>query len=223
METVRFYEPHMITSPEWRELLVSEWDKYYFRKLMGILKDKLQTEDSRLLPARKHVFRPLNDVDYSDVRVVILGQDPYPNDKKAIGRAFAVPDGEKAASLNNIMKEVGVQDYNGELDGWVSQGVMLLNSVLTVSEFHPGSHRNIGWEQFTDRIISLLNERIDRVLFMLWGNDARKKEHLITNDRHIVIKTGHPSPLAMNAGFIGSKIFEKANKHLDPPINWSKT
>ncbi len=177
----------------------------------------------------------MQDLDYEKVTVVILGQDPYHGPNQAIGRCFAVPNTlkPKPPSLVNIFKEIQsdlgkpVDPMQSELSHWVEQGVLLLNTVLTVRQGQANSHREKGWENFTDRVIGILNERPDPVVFILWGAPARKKKLLITNKAHKIIESPHPSPLSAYHGFFGSKPFSKANAYLKamgkPPIDWQIT
>jgi len=174
-------------------------------------------------------------VDYPDVKVVILGQDPYHGDGQAIGLSFAVPNSLrlKPPSLQNIFKEiasdlgVSMNLSHSDLSGWVSQGVLLLNSVLTVRKDQAFSHRGKGWEIFTDKVISLLNDRLEPIVFLLWGAAAQKKVELISNSQHFILKSAHPSPLSAHNGFFGSRHFSQTNKILQDlnlgAINWSKT
>ena len=162
----------------------------------------------------------LDITDYNDVKVVILGQDPYHGIGEANGLAFSVNDGVKIPpSLKNIYKELhddlGVEIPNtGNLESWAKEGVLLLNSVLTVEKDKPASHKNIGWETFTDSIIKKLNERDKPIVFILWGNFAKSKKELITNPKHLVLTSSHPSPFSVNYGFFGSKPFSKTNEFL---------
>ncbi len=218
----------------WREYLAPEAEQDYFRKLTQFLKTEY-TQKKTIFPKRESVLRALQEVDYDKVKVVILGQDPYHGPGQAIGLSFAVPNDlkRKPPSLVNIFKEIesdlGVKiDPNAsELSSWAEQGVLLLNTVLTVRQSEAFSHREQGWELFTDRVIRLLNDRRDPVIFILWGGPARKKKVLITNSQHYIIESAHPSPLSAYQGFFGSKPFSKANailrKLAKEPINWSKT
>lgn len=218
----------------WRGHLAPEAQKPYFKGLSTFLKAEYQSK-APVFPARDRVLRALQDLDYEKVTVVILGQDPYHGPNQAIGRCFAVPNTlkPKPPSLVNIFKEIQsdlgkpVDPMQSELSHWVEQGVLLLNTVLTVRQGQANSHREKGWENFTDRVIGILNERPDPVVFILWGAPARKKKLLITNKSHKIIESPHPSPLSAYHGFFGSKPFSKANAYLKamgkPPIDWQIT
>jgi len=198
------------------------------------LKQEYQTKKP-VYPARERVLRALQDLDYEKVKVVILGQDPYHGPGQAIGRSFAVPNElkPKPPSLMNIFKEIksdlgkDIDPSKSELSHWVEQGVLLLNTVLTVRMGQAHSHREKGWEAFTDRVIGLLNDRPDPIVFILWGAPARKKKALITNPIHKTIESPHPSPLSAYHGFFGSKPFSKTNALLKKigkdPIDWEIT
>lgn len=220
--------------PGWREQLSEEASKPYFGELTRFLREEYR-RSTPIFPNRQNILRALQEVDYPDVRVVILGQDPYHGAGQAIGRSFAVPNQlrVKPPSLKNIFKEIEEDlskqvDPNGsELTEWVKNGVLLLNTVLTVRQSQAFSHRNHGWEQFTDRVISLLNERQDPVIFILWGSPARKKKEMITGRQHKIIESPHPSPLSAHRGFFGSRPFSKANHLLSqmgkPTVPWELT
>ena len=218
----------------WRSHLAPEAEKNYFQDLTGFLRQEYRA-GKPIYPTRERVLRALQDLDYDRVKVVILGQDPYHGPGQAIGRSFAVPNDlkPKPPSLGNIFKEIQsdlgrkVDTGASELSHWVSQGVLLLNTVLTVRQGQANSHRLKGWENFTDRIIALLNDRSDPIVFILWGAPARKKKALITNSIHRIVESPHPSPLSAHYGFFGSKPFSKANAHLrgmgKEPIDWEIT
>lgn len=185
-----------------------------------------------IYPDAAHVLRALRLVDYPDVKVVILGQDPYHGDGQANGLAFAVNPGVKPPpSLKNIFKEIsadlGVHPPSGtSLEGWAKQGVLLLNSVLSVSAHEAFSHRGKGWEPFTESIVRALNEHPQPLVFMLWGAPAQQKEKLITNSRHLILKAAHPSPLSAHRGFLGCRHFSQANAflaHSGRFIDWIQT
>ena len=176
------------------------------------------------------IFNALHYTPYNKVKVVILGQDPYHGPNQAHGLSFSVkPEVQTPPSLKNIFKELNTDlncfiPNNGFLESWAMQGVLLLNTVLTVRANCPNSHKGIGWETFTNKIISSLNERHEPIVFILWGSNAQKKEELITNPKHFIIKSAHPSPLSAHRGFFGSKPFSKTNDFLnsinEKPINW---
>jgi uracil-DNA glycosylase len=213
---------------DWQILLQEEMQKEYYQKLQQFLTEEYQTKT--IYPARDDVFNALNFTAYQDVKVVILGQDPYHRPGQAHGLSFSVKPGTPLpASLRNIFKEL--QDdlsckipAHGYLKKWAKQGVLLLNTVLTVEEGKANSHKNKGWEVFTDRIISLLNEKKQPLVFILWGNHAQSKKLLITNPYHHIIASAHPSPLSVRHGFFKSKPFSKANTLLVAadlsPIDW---
>ena len=203
---------------KWDVVLSSEFKKDYFRKLGIFVKSEYKSKVC--FPKYSDVFNALRYTDYDQVKVVILGQDPYHGEGEAHGLSFSVHDNVKRPpSLNNILKElyddIGVVRQGNELTDWAFQGVLLLNSVLTVVKDTPLSHRGKGWEIFTDTIISKLNEREEPIVFILWGSYARSKKGLITNNRHYVIESAHPSPLSANRGFFGSKPFSKTNEFLE--------
>lgn len=232
METTSRFPDNL--PPRWRDFLSEEPKKDYFQSLTKFLRTELQGKTPVFPPSEK-VLRALQEVDYDAVKVVILGQDPYHGAGQAIGLSFAVPNTltRKPPSLVNIFKEIQsdlkkeIDPTKSELSSWVKDGVLLLNTVLTVRQAQAFSHRDKGWEFFTDRVISLLNERKDPVVFILWGAPSRKKKLLITNKHHHIIESAHPSPLSAYAGFIGSRPFSKANAILEKlgkkPINWEIT
>lgn len=220
--------------PGWRERLASEAGKEYFKTLTSFLRGEYRG-DCPIFPPREKVLRALQGVDFQDVKVLILGQDPYHGPGQAVGLCFAVPNDlrPKPPSLVNIFKEIEadlgakVDPSSSELSSWVNQGVLLLNTVLTVRRSQAFSHREKGWEIFTDKVISLLNERQDPVVFVLWGGPARKKKELITNAWHKIVESAHPSPLSAYKGFFGSRPFSKTNALLQQlgkaPVQWHQT
>lgn len=204
---------------DWQELLEDEMEKEYYLKLREYLIEEYKTKT--IYPDKNDIFTALDLTAYKDVRVVIFGQDPYHGPNQSYGLAFSVKPGVKIPpSLRNIYKELNDDlgcpiPNNGTLTKWSEEGVLLLNTSLTVRAGEANSHRNIGWEIFTDRIIKLLNNREKPIVFILWGNNSKKKEELITNPHHYIIKSFHPSPLAASRGFFGSKPFSKTNNFLE--------
>ena len=202
----------------WDTVLDSEYHKEYFANIVKFV-NKVYKEKT-IFPPKARILSALDITDYNDVKVVILGQDPYHGIGEANGLAFSVNDGVKIPpSLKNIYKELhddlGVEIPNtGNLESWAKEGVLLLNSVLTVEKDKPVSHKNIGWETFTDSIIKKLNERDKPIVFILWRNFAKSKKELITNPKHLVLTSSHPSPFSVNYGFFGSKPFSKTNEFL---------
>ena len=213
---------------EWDDILKNEFKKDYYLNLREILKKEYATYT--IYPDMFDIFTAFKETSYSDIKVVILGQDPYHGPNQAHGLAFSVQKGVKIPpSLLNIYKEID-NDYNygipnnGYLVPWARQGVFLLNTVLTVRKGEANSHKGIGWETFTDRVIEVLGEREKPMVFMLWGNQAREKENLIKNDKHLILKSPHPSPFSAHRGFLGSGQFSKVNNFLKKQeineINW---
>ena len=204
--------------PSWKQQLQEEFDKPYFEKLVTFVKDEYKR--AHVLPLGHQNFHKFNSCPFEKVKVVILGQDPYPNPGQYYGVCFSVPDGVAIpGSLSNIFKEIH-QDLgkpiptSGNLDRWVAQGVFPLNSVLTVRAHETGSHRNMGWEIFTDAVIRKLSEKRENLIFMLWGSYAKEKRSLIDTNKHLVLTTVHPSPRSAEYGFFGCKHFSKANAFL---------
>lgn len=218
---------NMITK-EWDKILKDEYKKNYFVSLRSRVHDEYQRKT--IFPKYENIFTAFNTTSYENVKVVILGQDPYHGEGEAHGLSFSVQDGIKLPpSLKNIYKELyddlGIVIPNtGNLTSWSKQGVLLLNAILTVEKDRPASHRNIGWEEFTDAVISKINEKDTPVVFILWGNFAKSKKNLITNPKHLVIESAHPSPFSARNGFFGSKPFSRTNEFLIKneitPINW---
>ena len=217
-----------ILKNDWNELLKDEFSKYYYLSLREFLKNEYTTKI--IYPDKYDIFNALHYTSYKDVKVVILGQDPYHGPNQAHGLSFSVSPGVKIPpSLLNIYKELNSDlgcyiPNNGYLKKWADQGVLLLNTSLTVRAGEANSHKNKGWEIFTDKIISLINEKTDPVVFLLWGNNAINKKKLITNKQHLILSSTHPSPLSASRGFFGSKPFSKINKFLisvnKAPIDW---
>lgn len=213
---------------DWKEILRDEFKKDYFKSLCNELDEEYNNQ--KIFPNEDNIFNALNYTPYNDVKVVILGQDPYHEEGQANGLSFSVnPDIKIPPSLRNIYKELqnDIGCYipnNGCLKKWANQGVLLLNTTLTVRQGEANSHKKIGWQRFTDAIISILNERDDSIIFILWGNNAISKEKLITNPDHYILKSVHPSPLSASRGFFGCKHFSKCNEilkdHNKTPIDW---
>lgn len=212
----------------WDNILDSEYHKEYFKNIVKFI--NIAYKEREIYPPKNKILRALSLCDYNNVKVVILGQDPYHGMGEANGLSFAVSEGIKLPpSLKNIYKELyddlGIEpSTNGNLECWAREGVLLLNAVLTVEKDKPASHKNIGWEEFTDSIIKLLNEKETPVVFILWGNFAKSKKQFITNSKHLVIESSHPSPFSASYGFFGSKPFSRTNKFLRDnnikEINW---
>lgn len=215
---------------KWDILLKEEMQKPYFKKLGKFIKEEYHNKI--VYPEYKNIFNALRYTDYDEVKVVILGQDPYHGPKEAHGLSFSVQKGiRKPPSLENIFKELyndlGIIRTSSDLTDWAKEGVFLLNSIMTVVKDKPLSHKDKGWEIFTDELIKLLNKREMPIVFILWGSFARSKKSLITNKKHYIIESPHPSPLSAYRGFFGSKPFSKANNFLVTngikPIHWGET
>ena len=215
---------------DWDEILADEFKKPYYLKLRNFLKSEYSTR--RIFPDMYDIFNALKYTSFSNTRVVIIGQDPYHGAGQAHGLCFSVKPGiEPPPSLKNIFAEIksdigiDMPEHYGYLTSWAKQGVLMLNSVLTVREGIANSHKGMGWEIFTDRVISELNRKQTPVVFLLWGASARKKGELITNGLHKKLISVHPSPLSAYAGFFGCRHFSKANEILvnsgQAPIDWS--
>ena len=202
----------------WDILLKDEFEKPYYLNLRKFLVQEYKTQT--IYPNMNDIFNALKYTDYKNVKVVMLGQDPYHQPNQAHGLCFSVKKGVKAPpSLQNMYKEIYAEygypiPDHGELTYWAEQGVLMLNTVLTVRESQPNSHKGMGWEVFTDNIISLLNMRPEPMVFLLWGANARAKTKLITNPSHLVLESAHPSPLSAYNGFFGNNHFKKANEFL---------
>ena len=216
--------------PGWLEPLQAEFDQPYMAELKRFLLGE-RNAGKRIFPAGSNWFRALDLTPLDQVKVVILGQDPYHGPGQAHGLCFSVPDGVRPPpSLVNIYKELASDlglppPAHGFLEHWARQGVLLLNSVLTVEMGQAASHRDRGWERFTDAVIRLVNEKPEPVVFMLWGSYAQKKAAFVDPSRHLVLKAPHPSPLSAHSGFLGCRHFSKANAFLESrglaPIDWA--
>lgn len=213
---------------DWGQYLKEEMAQPYYRQLRQFLIGEYSTK--QVYPDMYSIFNALHYTSYADTKVLILGQDPYHEPGQAHGLGFSVqPNVPPPPSLVNIFKELETDlgctvPNNGCLEPWARQGVLLLNTVLTVQAHRANSHRDKGWEIFTDKIISLLNQREKPVAFILWGSPARRKKAMITNPQHFIVESPHPSPLSAYRGFFGSRPFSKVNKFLESvgeePINW---
>lgn len=226
---VRRGDTLMVPIPQsWQPVVGEETEKCYFLKLKEFLAEERRSHT--VYPPEPEVFAALQTTPYEGVKVLLLGQDPYHNVNQAHGLCFSVRPGIKPPpSLVNIFKELKDDlgcsvPNNGYLVPWAQQGVLMLNAVLTVRAHAPNSHKNHGWETFTDAVIRKVNEREDLVVFILWGGYAQKKTALIDTDRHCIIQSAHPSPLSARNGFFGSKPFSKVNEALqsagETPIDW---
>ena len=202
----------------WRKILQEEFDKPYFEQLVGFVKNAYATQT--VYPKAKNIFNAFNLCPFDNVKVVIIGQDPYHEPGQAHGLCFSVPEGiQIPPSLVNIYKEINadtgsVIPLSGDLTRWALQGVLLLNATLTVQAHLAGSHQNKGWETFTDAVISILNRNKEHLVFLLWGSYAIKKSVLIDKTKHLVLTSPHPSPLSAYRGFFGNKHFSQCNNYL---------
>lgn len=213
---------------DWNSILSTEFQKPYFKKLLKFLEAEYNSKN--IYPNKKDIFKALNYTSYQNVKVVILGQDPYHGEGLANGLSFSVNNNTPIPpSLKNIFKELNNDlgcyiPNNGDLTSWAMQGILLLNTVLTVEKGKANSHKNIGWENFTDCIISKLDKKDTPIVFILWGNNAISKKSLIKNSIHYIIQSVHPSPLSCHRGFYNSKPFSKTNVFLNSigksEINW---
>ena len=216
--------------PSWKKALDPEFSKPYFGTLIRFIKEE-KAEGKTIYPPGSQIFNAYDTTPIDQVKVVILGQDPYHNPGQAMGLSFSVPRGVTVPpSLRNIYKEIHdslglpVPDH-GDLTKWAEQGVFLLNAMLTVERNKPGSHKRSGWQYFTDASIKAISEQTEHTVFMLWGAFARKKAELIDNTKHLVLESAHPSPFSADKGFFGNNHFKKANDYLKQhgkePIDWS--
>lgn len=215
--------------PSWLKHLAPEFELPYMQHLKAFLSEQKQ-QDKIIYPPSKLIFNAFNSTPLTEVKVVIIGQDPYHGPGQAHGLSFSVPHGVRPPpSLQNIFKEIA-RDLqvpipgHGDLQAWANQGVLLLNATLTVEQGRAGAHQGQGWEQFTDRAISLVSEQCEGVVFLLWGSYAQKKTQLIDQHKHLIMKSPHPSPLSAHRGFIGNGHFSKTNDYLQEqgktPIDW---
>ncbi len=217
-------------SKDWDERLSDLFNSESYLTLREFLKSEYQTR--RIYPSMYDIFNSMKKTPFDDIKVVILGQDPYHEEGQAMGLSFSVPQGViKPPSLVNIFKEITdetgeIMPISGDLTGWAEQGVLLLNTVLTVRAHSANSHKGKGWEQFTDGIIKKISDGRESVVFLLWGANARSKKQLIDGKKHLILESVHPSPLSAYNGFFGCGHFTKTNdyliKHGKQPIKWSK-
>ena len=218
-----------IINKEWYLLLKQEFSKEYFKKLNNFLKEEYTHYE--IYPSEKQIFEAFNLTPFANIKVLLLGQDPYHNENQANGLSFSVNNGVKLPpSLKNIYKELhsdlGIEPAShGDLTQWAKQGVLLLNATLTVRKHAAGSHQRQGWEEFTDAVIQLISDKLDFVIFILWGNFARSKVNLINRNKHFILEAAHPSPFSAHNGFFGCKHFSRANQILAQKnklqIDWS--
>jgi uracil-DNA glycosylase len=222
--------PTTRTTPttDWNPLLRGEFDEPYWKDLQTFVAG--ERERYAVFPPHDRVFAALHLTAYADTRVVLLGQDPYHGPGQAHGLCFSVQRGVKLPpSLVNVFQELrddlGIEPPgHGNLEAWAQQGVLLLNTCLTVRSGAAGSHHGKGWERFTDRVLQVVNAKTERVVFLLWGAPARRKASLVDTSRHVIIQSAHPSPLSAHSGFFGSRPFSRTNAALEeaglPPIDW---
>ena len=211
----------------WTEILAPIKNTEYFTELWKKVEERYET--TKCFPPKNQIFRAIKLTPFDEVKVVIIGQDPYHNDNQANGLCFSVSDKVKAPpSLKNIFKELeddlGIKKTSNELEMWAKQGVLLLNATLTVRAHEANSHKDLGWEKFTDFIIKEISDKKENVVFVLWGAFAQKKVGLIDASKHFIIQSAHPSPFSVHKGFFGSRPFSKINQFLEEkgkePINW---
>lgn len=215
-------------APSWKEKLNAEFTKPYFLQLTEFVRNEYQTQ--QVFPPAREIFSAFDCCDFDQVKVVIIGQDPYHGPGQANGLCFSVrPDVKMPPSLVNIFKEIQADlgkpfPPNGDLQRWAKQGVLLLNATLTVRASSPGSHQNKGWENFTDAVIREVSEKKSNIVFLLWGAYAQKKGEVIDRSKHLVLTSAHPSPFSADKGFFGNRHFSKTNDYLQgkgiSPIDW---
>jgi uracil-DNA glycosylase len=220
-----------LLSASWYEKLAAEFDSNYMQGLRSFLAEEIK--HYRIYPSSQNTFNAFRSCPIEKIKVVILGQDPYHGVNQAHGLCFSVPKGiAQPPSLKNILKEINLDlglaiPKHGDLSYWAQQGVFLLNTVLSVRDGQANSHAGLGWERFTDRVIELINQHCDGVVFMLWGSPARRKKEMIDIGKHLVLEAVHPSPLSAHRGFLGCKHFSQANNYLieqsKVPIDWALT
>ena len=222
MNKVRIHE-------SWKRELNDEFSSMYMENLRTFLKQELKLE-KKIFPPMNKVFNAFNLTPFTNVKIVLVGQDPYHGNGQANGLSFSVEENIKIPpSLQNIFKELFTDlrltsPQNGSLEKWAKQGVLLLNNCLTVEKGHPGSHQGKGWEKFTDKVLQTVNDKKKHIVFILWGRKAQEKGNFLDKNRHLVIESSHPSPFSAHTGFFGSKPFSRANKYLlekrIEPIDW---
>lgn len=218
-----------MTKLAWKDFLEIEKEKDYFKNILGSI-ENARANGKVIYPSNQNMFNALKLTELSDIKAVILGQDPYHGPNQAHGLAFSVnKEIPKPPSLKNIFKELnadlGIREPgHGNLEGWAKEGVLLLNSVLSVQANNAGSHREFGWEEFTDKVIEIINDKLENVVFLLWGSYAQKKASFVDASKHCILKAPHPSPLSAHRGFLGCKHFSKTNDYLKSvqknEINW---
>lgn len=209
----------IVIQDEWKEALNGYFESDSFKKLRAFVREEYHT--TKVFPEPKNLFKAFDLTPFSQVKVVLLGQDPYHGDGQATGLSFSVPQGTPLPpSLKNIYKEIEddmciEKEYtSGDLTSWAVQGVLLLNAILSVRAHMPASHQKKGWEEFTDEVLKTLSDKKEGVVFILWGNFARSKKHLIDTKKHLVLESAHPSPFSAYGGFFGCKHFSKCNEYL---------
>lgn len=222
--------PNVKIEPSWKAALAEEFDKPYFGTLISLLKQE-KADGKAIYPPGSLIFNAYDTTPINDVKVVILGQDPYHNPGQAMGLSFSVPQGVRVPpSLRNIYKELNdslaiPKPDHGDLSKWAAQGVFLLNAMLTVEHNNPGSHQRSGWQNFTDASIKAISDRRENVVFLLWGAFAKKKAGLIDQEKHLILDSPHPSPFSADKGFFGNNHFKLANDYLEAngkkPIDWA--
>ncbi len=215
--------------PKWKDILKEEFNKDYYKNIELFLK-KQEKESKIIFPKKENIFKTLT-ISPEETKIIIIGQDPYHGENQANGLAFSIEKGQKIPpSLRNIFKEIELEfgckmsKKNGDLSPWLYQGVLLLNTILTVEKSIPGAHKDIGWDIFTDAIIKKISDNYDKKIFILWGAHASKKEQIINKNKHLILTSNHPSPFSAYRGFFGNNHFKKANdfliKNNQKPINW---
>jgi len=217
-------EMNVQVEQSWKKVLGDEFKKEYFKTLWGTVGSAYRSPEMNIFPPQDLIFNALNHCSFEDVKVVIIGQDPYHKEGQAHGLAFSVPDGVKIPpSLQNIYKEINTTinfeincgiPKSGNLERWANQGVLLLNTTLTVEENKPGSHQKLGWETFTDAVVQKISNEKEHVVFLLWGKQAQEKGKHIKCGQHLVLTTSHPSLLSAHRGFLGCEHFKKTNQYL---------